>query len=477
MEWCEFYLEKSLEWCIFAQIKSLDWCKMERKIYKKLLEWKQQEQGSVALLIDGARRVGKSYIVEQFAKREYKTYILIDFARVEDDVKNYFVNYKNDYDGLFRNLSLHYRTQLHERNSLIIFDEVQFFPQARAAIKYLVADHRYDYIETGSLVSINSNVADILIPSEERRIKMYPMDFEEFLWAMGDDMLMPYIQECFEKQKPLGDSLHRRAMDYFRQYLIVGGMPQVVSEYVKNKNFERADRKKRDIIELYRSDIRKYAKGYESKVVKIFDTLPGQLQKHEKKFRLSVLKEGARFRDYESSFLWLEDAMVVNVCYAASEPTAGLRLKQDDSSFKCYMGDTGLLVSMAFNEAETAKEEIFRKLMLSKLEINEGMLVENIVAQMLRASGHELYFFSNYSKTDSSQTMEIDFLVRKNNITSRHNISSIEVKSTKNYTTVSLNKFQHKYASALSIPYVIHTADLKVVDGVVYLPLYMTPLL
>lgn len=470
-------MEKSLEWCNFAQTKSLEWCKMERKIYNKLLKWKQEEKGTVALLIDGARRVGKSFIVEEFAKREYKSYILIDFAKAEDDVKNYFVNYRNDYDGLFRSLSLHYRTKLYERETLIIFDEVQFFPQARAAIKYLVADHRYDYIETGSLVSINSNVADILIPSEERRIKMYPMDFEEFLWAMGDDMMMPYIKECFENQKPLGESLHRRAMDYFRQYLIVGGMPQAVAEYVETKSFERADTKKRDILDLYRADIRKYAKGYESKVVKIFDTLPGQLQKHEKKFRLSALKANARFRDYESSFLWLEDSMVVNVCYAASEPSAGLRLKQDDSAFKCYMGDTGLLVSMAFNEAETAKEEIFRKLMLSKLEINEGMLVENIVAQMLRVSGHELYFFSNYSKTDSSQTMEIDFLVRKNNVTNRHNISPIEVKSTKNYTTVSLEKFHKKYSTALSTPYIIHTADFRIVDGIVYLPLYMAGLL
>ncbi|MBR4679303.1 MAG: ATP-binding protein [Bacteroidales bacterium] len=450
---------------------------MERKIYKRLLKWKQEEKGAVALLIDGARRVGKSYIVEEFAKREYKSYILIDFARAEDEVKNFFLNYKNDYDGLFRSLSLYFRTKLYERDSLIIFDEVQFFPQARAAIKYLVADRRYDYIETGSLVSINSNVADIMIPSEERRIKMYPMDFEEFLWAMGDDMLMPYIKECFENKKPLGEALHRRATDYFRQYLIVGGMPQAVAEYAESKSFERADTKKRDILNLYRADIRKYAKGFESKVVKIFDTLPGQLQKHEKKFRLSALKERARFRDYESSFLWLEDSMIVNICYAASEPGAGLRLRQEDSSFKCYMGDTGLLVSMAFDETETEKEEIFRKLMLSKLEINEGMLVENIVAQMLVASGHLLYFFSNYSKNDSSQTMEIDFLIRKNNVTSRHNISPIEVKSTKNYTTVSLNKFMTKYSKALSTPFIIHTGDLRFDGGIVYLPMYMTPLL
>lgn len=255
---------------------------MRRKIYDELLKWKQEEKGSVAMMIDGARRVGKSYIVEEFAQKEYKSYILIDFARVEEEVKGYFLNYKTDYDALFMHLSLHYKVKLHERASLIIFDEIEFFPQAREAIKHLVKDGRYDYIETGSLVSINANVQDILIPSEERRVKMYPMDFEEFLWAMGDDMLMPYIRNCHEKMQPLGQALHRRVMDYFRQYLIVGGMPQAVKKYIETKSFERTDRVKRDILNLYRADIRKYAKGYESKILKIFDTLPGQLQKHEK---------------------------------------------------------------------------------------------------------------------------------------------------------------------------------------------------
>ena len=450
---------------------------MKRKIYEALLQWKKEENGQVAIMIDGARRVGKSYIVEEFAKNEYKSYIFIDFARVEEEVKNYFLDYKTDYDALFLHLSMHFRVQLYERKSAIIFDEVEFFPQAREAIKYLVKDGRYDYIETGSLVSINKNVQNILIPSEERRIKMYPMDFEEFLWAMGDEMMMPYIRECFAKKQPLGQSLHRRAMDYFRQYLIVGGMPQAVNKYVETKNFEKTDRVKRDILDLYRADIRKYAKGYESKVVRIFETLPGQLQKHEKKFRLSALKKGARLRQYESSFQWLEDAMVVNVCYAASEPSVGLKLKEDDSTLKCYMGDTGLLISLAFDESTIAHEELFRKLMLDKLEINKGMLVENIVAQMLKTAGHELYFFSSYSKDDSEETMEIDFLIWKPIISSRHNISPIEVKSGKNYTTTSLDKFYKKYNKQLSNAFIIHSGDVKEVDGVVYLPLYMTPLL
>ena len=254
---------------------------MKRKIYQELLQWKVQEQGAVALLIDGARRIGKSYIVEEFARKEYKTYLLIDFARAELDVKEYFKIYRNDLEALFMHLSMQYRVPLHPRESLIIFDEVQFCPEARAMIKYLVADRRFDYIETGSLVSINQNTEKILIPSEERHLKMYPMDFEEFLWAMGEEMLMPYIAQCFAEHKQLGQSLHRRAMDYFRQYLIVGGMPQAINKYVETKSFEKVDRVKRDILNLYRADIHKYVKGYTEKVIKIFDTIPGQLQKHE----------------------------------------------------------------------------------------------------------------------------------------------------------------------------------------------------
>lgn len=450
---------------------------MRRKIYEELLKWKHEECGKVAIMIDGARRVGKSYIAEEFAKKEYKSYILIDFAHIEDEVKDFFRDYKVNYDDLFMHLSLYFRVKLYERNSVIIFDEVQLFPQAREAIKYLVKDGRYDYIETGSLVSINKNVESILIPSEERRIKMYPMDFEEFLWAMDDNMTMDYIRACFNKKQPLGQAFHRRVMDYFRQYMIVGGMPQAVKTYVDTKSFEKTDRIKRDILQLYRADIRKYAKGYENKVLSIFDNIPGQLQKHEKKFRLSSLKLRARHREYESSFLWLEDSMVVNICYAASEPSVGLRMREVNSTLKCYMGDTGLLISMAFDEKTIVAEELFRKLMLDKLEINKGMLVENVVAQMLKAAGHNLFFYSSYSKEDFKETMEIDFLIRKPIISSRHNISPIEVKSSKNYTTVSLDKFRRKYNTQLTTSYIIHSGDLKVTDSITYLPLYMTPLL
>lgn len=450
---------------------------MKRKIYQDLLLWKENEQGKVALLIDGARRIGKSYIVEEFARSQYKSYLLIDFARAEQDVKDYFKSYRNDLDALFMHLSLQYRVKLYSRESVIVFDEVQFCPEARSMIKYLVADGRYDYIETGSLVSINQNVDGILIPSEERHLKMYPMDFEEFLWAIGEEMLMPFISQCFNERKPLGQALHRRAMDLFRQYLIVGGMPQAVSRYVETKSFEQTDIVKRDILNLYRADIHKYVKGYTEKVVKIFDTIPGQLQKHEKKFRLSDLKQGARFREYESSFVWLDEAMIVNMCHSATEPNIGLRLREDSSTLKCYLGDTGLLLSLAFDEKTTTVEELYRRLMLDKLEINKGMLVENIVAQMLVAAGHRLYFFSSYDKNNAQETMEIDFLIRKPSISNRHNISPIEVKSSKNYATRSLDKFRQKYYNQLATSYILHSADLRVETDLTFLPLYMTPLL
>ena len=450
---------------------------MKRKIYKELLKWKEEESGRTALLIDGARRVGKSYIVENFAKQEYKNYIIIDFNRVNQEVTDLFENYLNDLDLFFMYLSNYYNVKLYERDTLIIFDEVQLFPRARAAIKYLVADGRYDYIETGSLMSIKKNVKDIVIPSEERHIQMYPLDFEEFLLALGNDTLMDFIKVCFEKRKPLGAALHRKAMDYFRQYMIVGGMPQAVEMYVQTRDFERVDRVKRDILELYRADIVKHAQGYEMKVEQIFEDIPSQLQKHDKKFKLSSLKKEARFREYEDAIFWLSDAMIVNVCYNSTAPNIGLKLNMDRVTMKCYMADTGLLISHAFDENGIVSEEIYRKLLFDKLEVNKGMIVENIVAQMLVASGHKLYFYYNPSRDDASLRMEIDFLIAKSKITSRHNISPIEVKSGGKYTLTSLKKCRDKYAEQLDTMYVLHKNDLKEEDGIVFLPLYMTPLL
>lgn len=450
---------------------------MRRKIYTELLKWKEEEVGRTALLIDGARRVGKSYIVENFAKQEYKSYIIIDFNRVNQEVTDLFENYLNDLDLFFMYLSNYYNVKLYERDTLIIFDEVQLFPRARAAIKYLVADGRYDYIETGSLMSIKKNVKDIVIPSEERHLRMYPLDFEGFLWALDNESLMDFIKVFFEKKKPLGAALHRKAMDYFRQYMIVGGMPQAVERYVETKDFERVDRVKRDILELYRADIVKHAQGYEMKVEQIFDDIPAQLQKHDKKFKLSSLKKEARFRDYEDAIFWLSDAMIVNVCYNSTAPNIGLKLNMDRVTMKCYMADTGLLISHAFDENGIVSEEIYKKLLFDKLEVNKGMIMENIVAQMLVASGHKLYFYNNPSRDDASLRMEIDFLIAKSKITSKHNISPIEVKSGGKYTLTSLKKCREKYTEQLDTLYVLHKNDLKVEEGIVYLPLYMTPLL
>lgn len=450
---------------------------MKRKIYTTLLDWKERRAGKTALLIDGARRVGKSYIVEAFAKKEYRSYILIDFFTASQDVKDLFENYLHDLDTFFLFLSNYYQVKLYPRETLIIFDEVQEFPRARGAIKYLVADGRYDYIETGSLMSIKKNVQDALIPSEEHHVNLYPMDFEEFLWALGDDMLMPFIKERFEKKQPLGPALHRKAMDLFRQYLIVGGMPQAVKEFVESRDFDEVDRVKRDILTLYRADMMKHAQGYEIKVARVFDEIPAQLQKHERKFKLADLEKNARMRDYEDALFWLDDAMIVNTCYNSTAPNIGLKLNMDRLTLKCYMADTGLLISHAFDENGIVSEEIYKKILFDKLEVNMGMIVENVVAQMLVASGHKLYFYSNPSREDKNARMEIDFLIVKDKISNRHNISPIEVKSSTRYTLTSLRKFVTKYKEQTHIPYVIHPNDFKEEDGIVYLPLYMTPML
>lgn len=450
---------------------------MRRKVYGRLLEWKQERHGESAVLVNGARRVGKSYIVREFAQREYKSYILLDFNKVGKNVKDLFDNYLDDLDTFFMYLSSYANTTLYYRESVIIFDEVQLFPRARTAIKYLVEDGRYDYIETGSLVSIKKNVEDIMIPSEEEEIMMHPMDFEEFLWAMDNDTLMPLVRLNFEKKHEMGQMMHRKAMDYFRQYLITGGMPQAIAKYQETKDFNKVDQVKRQILRLYRNDIQKYASSYAPKVTRIFDTIPSQLQKHEKKFMLKALTEGARMRDYETAFFWLSDAMIVNMAYNTTEPSIGLGLNTDNTTLKCYMADTGLLLSHAFNEKAIVTENLYNKLLTDKLEFNGGMVVENIVAQMLRTAGHSLYFLSKYNKDNAGERMELDFLIAKDSITTRHNISPIEVKSTNRYTLTSLKKCIAKYGNYLATPYVLHTADVKTEAGITYLPLYMTGLL
>lgn len=457
---------------------------MKRKIYNSFLEWKQEENGRVALLIEGARRIGKSYIVEEFARNEYETHLVVNFSKAPKEVFDLFDRYLEDLDLLFLNLESAYpKAKLLPRKSpdvpartLIVFDEVQFCPRAREAIKYLVEDHRFDYIETGSLVSIKKNVKDILIPSEERSIDMFPMDFEEFLWALGSEALWRAVCVNFEARRPMGDLLHRRASDAFRQYLIVGGMPQAVSRFVETNSFRSTDAVKRDILQLYRKDIYHYADRDETKVASIFEQLPGELAKHEKKYRLASLEEKASMRSYEDAFFWLEDARIVNCCYNATEPSLGLRLNESRTTLKCYMGDTGLLVSHAFDSAMIEKESLYAKLLSGNLAINEGMLIENVVAQMLRAAGHKLFFYSKASAT-AEDRMEIDFLLPQHTLNRKHNISPVEVKSSRYTKLTSLRKCLAKYPEHLGTPYVLHGGDLKTEDGIVFLPLYMAPLL
>jgi predicted AAA+ superfamily ATPase len=450
---------------------------MKRKVYKQLQEWKEISGGTSAIMVEGARRIGKSYIVEEFARNEYDDYLLINFRLAPREVKEWFDLYLEDLDKLLLNLQLHYNKRLKPRRSVVIFDEVQDCPRAREAIKFLVADGRFDYIETGSLISIKKNVKDIVIPSEEETLEMYPMDFEEFMWAMGNETLMPFVEDCFERRVPLGQALHRKAMDLFRLYMVIGGMPQAVLKYNETKDFRKVEAVKRQILTLYRNDIHKYADNAETKVTAIFDEIPGQLQKHEKKFRLSAISSSARMRDYDDAFFWLNDARIVNCCYNTTEPSLGLRLNESRTTLKCYMADTGLLISHSFNDKGTVPVEVYQKLILGKLDINEGMLMENIVAQMLAVAGHKLFFYSKSSNEDAEERMEIDFLIRKSKITNRHNISPIEVKSGKRFSLISLEKCIKKYAEYLSTPYVLYDGDLKVENDIVYLPLYMTPIL
>lgn len=441
---------------------------MKRKVYDLLLAWKEKDHGSCALLLDGARRVGKSYIAELFGKTEYRSYLLIDFAHLSEEVRNIFEHDKNDIDMFFHKLSAYYRKTLYRRESLIIFDEIQRYPQARELIKYLVQDGRYDYLETGSLISLKVNVENIVIPSEEEHVEIFPMDFEEFLWAMGDETTVPYLRECYEKTQPVGQAMHRRVLNDFRQYILTGGMPQVVDAYRKTKSFEETDRIKRRILALYRQDITKFAHGYEAKVLSIFDDLPSQLSKTEKKYKLSEISKEARFRDYENAFMWLAEAMVINNCYNATDPTVGLAMSGEHTTRKCYMADTGLLVTLSFMDDKFTDNELYRDILLDRLHVNEGMLMENIVSQELRAGGHKLFFYSRSDKNKRDNNMEIDFLIRQ-----KRKICPVEVKSGTYRKHSSLDKFRNKFRGKIGQPYILYTKDVLVKEDVIHLPLYM----
>lgn len=441
---------------------------LKRKMYDELLSWKKESNGQTALLIDGARRVGKSFIVNVFARNEYRSYIIIDFGNAPQEILDLFIYESADLDLFYAKLSAFYSTVLYRRESLIVFDEVQQFPRARQLVKYFVADGRYDFVETGSLIRLKKNTKDIIIPSEEEHKEMFPMDFEEFLWAMGDEATVPLIRRCFEARTPLGQMLHRKVMNDFRQYVLVGGMPQSVLAYREEKNFGASDEVKRRILQLYREDVSKFAEGYEEKVYAVFDGIPGQLSKKEKKYTLSSLNKNARFRAYEDSFIWLNEAMVVNACFNATDPNVGLALSADYSTQKCYMADTGLLVTHTFMDAAFTDNELYKAILFDRLDINEGMIMENVVAQMLRQNGHKLYFYSRNDNRRRENHMEIDFL-----ITERKKISPVEVKSANYRSHASIDKFRKKFTSKIGTPYILYPKDVMEKDGIWHLPLYM----
>lgn len=445
---------------------------IKRKIYDRILEWKRNCNGKKALLIEGARRIGKSTVVEAFGKNEYKSYVNIDFNNASKKILDNFDDLTN-LDIFFQTVSLEYNVRLYPRESLIIFDEIQKFPKAREAIKYFVADGRYDFIETGSLISIRESVENITLPSEERKIKMYPVDFEEFMMYMNEEILYEYIKECFEKRIPLDQKLHAKAMHLFKEYMLVGGMPQAIVAFAKNgRDFAAADVEKRDILGLYRDDIKKAAKRYNSRVSALFENIPAYLSTHEKRIVLKDIDERATYDRYDEPLFWLDDSMICNLCYKCNDPNVGFALNKNDSAVKCYMGDTGLLVSLAFSENEIADQQLYKQIMNDRLSLNEGMLYENVISQMISAKGRKLYFYTRYSEEKHRNDIEIDFLL-SNESKTNFKVFPIEVKSSKNYTTTSLGKFKNIFGRKIAMQFIIHPKNLSVEDDIIKIPPYM----
>ena len=423
-------------------------------------------------MIEGARRVGKSTLVEEFAKGWYESHILIDFAFASPELIDIFESSAHDISSLLSYLAVFFGISPKERDCLIIFDEVQFYPKARALLKPLVADGRFDYIATGSLISIRQNTQNILIPSEVETLELNPLDFEEFLWAMDETPLAELLKDIAATPKQIPDAIHKKATRKYREYLLVGGMPQAVVEYQRSKDFHKVDKIKRLILKLYREDITRFAKGYEGKVAAIFDELPSQLSKNEKKFTLSSLGKDTRMRTHEEAFFWLDDAKIINLCYNSTDPSVGLGLHRDGSTFKCYMADTGLLVTHAFADSDISDNNLYKEILLGSLSINEGMIVENAIAQALHGRGHKLYFYSRYDSTNRENNMEIDFLiVQKERGKSR--VSPIEVKSKTRYKTGSLDKFRRKFGTKLGQEIIFHPGSVSTSHNRVKLPLYL----
>lgn len=437
----------------------------KRKMYDTMLKWKSERNGDTALLIQGARRIGKSTIAEEFARNEYKSYILIDFSNVSEEVSDLFKDI-SDLNYLFLRLQFIYHVQLYKRESVIIFDEVQLQPLARQAIKHLVKDHRYDYIETGSLISVRSRSRNIIIPSEETKVDMFPMDYEEFRWALGDTATIPLLRNAFEKKLPLGDAVHRKLIRDFRLYMLVGGMPQAVAAYIKTNNFTAVDLAKRDIIALYEEDFGKIDDSGRAKAM--YDAIPAQLSKNALRYQVGKAVKDEKVERIVNVVKEMEDSMTVNVTYHSDDPNAGLALTKNEEYFKMYASDTGLFVTLAFKDSDITENVIYDKLLNDKLSTNLGYVYENVIAQMLRATGKNL-FYHTIPYAEGKKYYEIDFVIPH-----KHKVSPVEVKSSGYKTHKSLDVFCSKFSDRIMHKYLIYTKDYKRENGVEYIPVYMT---
>ena len=437
----------------------------KRKVYDAMLRWKKERNGATALLIQGARRIGKSTIAEHFAQREYESYILIDFSIAPKEITDLFQDI-SDLNYIFVKLQLFYQVNLKERKSVIVFDEVQKQPLARQAIKHLVKDGRYDYIETGSLISVRKSSVDIVIPSEETKIDMFPMDYEEFRWAMGDEVTIPLLRTMFEKKQSLGDAIHRKMMRDFRLYMLVGGMPQAVAKYIQTNDLADVDWVKRDIIALYEEDFEKIDASGRAKA--LFDAIPAQLSKNVSRYTISSVLPNEKADRVENIIKSMEDTMTTNVAYHSNDPNVGLALTKDLERYKMYVADTGLFITLAFKNKDFTSNLLYNKLLNDKLNANLGYVYENMIAQMLRASGKELYYHIIPTQ-DGKKYYETDFLISDD-----YKISPIEVKSSGYKTHASLDVFCDKYSDRIKNRYLIYTKDLAWEKGILYLPVYMT---
>lgn len=440
----------------------------KRKAYDKLRQWKVESAGRTAMLIEGARRVGKSTLVENFARQEYVSYILIDFANVLPEVNSLIENSISNLDYFFMQLQFLYGVKLVERKSVIIFDEVQKQPLARQAIKYLVKDGRYDYIETGSLISIRQNVRDIVIPSEEDSFQMFPMDYEEFRWALGDTATVPLMRQSLEQQMALGDSVNRHLMRDFRLYMLVGGMPQAVNAYIMTNNLQHVDAVKRKILKLYADDLAKIdASG---KLRTLFWAIPSELSKNVSRYRITSILENTSRNKRLELLEAMRESMIANIAYHSNDPNVGLHLSADTSQYKMFLADTGLFVTLAFWDKDFTENIIYNKLLSDKLDANMGYVYENVVAQMLRSAGNELYYYTFPS--ESKNNYEIDFLLSRGN-----KIVPIEVKSSGYKTHKSLDVFCEKFSSRIGEPILLYTKDFRKDGHTSCLPVYYAPLL